>query len=46
MIGAHVGTIVGARIAGAGREVLPDDGPVDVVITDGAIADIAPAGAL
>ncbi|MET0736421.1 MAG: amidohydrolase family protein [Microbacterium sp.] len=45
-VGDHVGTIANARVAGAGRELLPDDGPVDVIIVDGAIADIGPAGAL
>jgi len=41
-----IGTILGARVAGAGRELLPDDGPVDVFLDDGVIADIAPTGAL
>lgn len=46
MIGAQIGTILGARVAGAGRELLPSDGPVDVFLADGRIADIAPAGAM
>jgi predicted amidohydrolase YtcJ len=45
-LGATVGTITGARIAGAGRELLPFDGPMDVFLVDGRIEDIAPAGAL
>ena len=45
-IGASVGTITGAQVGGAGRALLPTDGPVDVFLTDGVIADIAPAGAL
>ncbi|WP_254773869.1 amidohydrolase [Microbacterium sp. cf046] len=35
-----------ARVGGAGRDLLPTDGPVDVHLDDGRIADIAPAGAL
>ncbi|RKT36773.1 hypothetical protein DEU34_1296 [Microbacterium sp. AG1240] len=46
MIGAQVGTIRGARVAGAGREVLPHDGAFDVFIADGRIVDIAPTGVL
>lgn len=45
-IGAQIGTITGARIAGAGRELLPFDGPMDVFLADGVIEDIAPAGAM
>nr|WP_315267765.1 amidohydrolase family protein [Microbacterium lemovicicum] len=46
-VGASVGTIRRARIAGAGLEVLPDDTiAYDVFLSDGVIADIAPAGAL
>ncbi|WP_439592590.1 amidohydrolase [Microbacterium sp.] len=41
-----IGTIVGARVAGAGRELLPDDGAVDVFLDGGVIADIAPTGAM
>ena len=46
MIGAEIGMIRGARIAGPGREFLMDDEPVDIVIAGGRIADIAPTGAL
>jgi predicted amidohydrolase YtcJ len=45
-IGSIVGTITGARVAGAGRELLPTDDAVDVFVEDGRIADIAPAGIL
>ena len=45
-VGAQVGTITSVRVAGAGRELLPIDGPMDVFLADGEIADIAPAGAL
>ncbi|MET0830220.1 MAG: amidohydrolase family protein, partial [Microbacterium sp.] len=41
-----VGTITNAHVGGAGGELLPTDGPVDIFLADGAIADIAPAGAL
>src|SRR5690606_32890740 len=34
------------RVAGAGRELLPTDEPVDILIRAGVIADIAPAGNL
>jgi predicted amidohydrolase YtcJ len=34
------------RVAGPGRELLPTDEPVDVLIRDGLIADIAPTGNL
>jgi predicted amidohydrolase YtcJ len=34
------------RVAGAGRELLPTDEPVDILIRRGVIADIAPAGNL
>lgn len=44
--GCTVGTILGARIGGAGRETLPFDGAVDLFIADGVIVDIAPAGVL
>ncbi|MGC5171160.1 amidohydrolase [Microbacterium sp. DT81.1] len=44
--GETVGTIRNARIAGGGRELLPTDGPFDVFLEDGLIADIAPIGAL
>lgn len=46
MTGAEIGTIRGARIAGPGREFLIDDEPVDMLLGDGRILDIAPAGAL
>lgn len=45
-VGDRVAVIANTRVAGAGRELLPDDGPVDVIIEDGVIADIAPAGVL
>ena len=45
-IGEGVKAILGARIGGAGRELLPDDGAMDVFLEDGVIADIAPAGAI
>ncbi|HWI30874.1 MAG TPA: amidohydrolase family protein [Microbacterium sp.] len=44
--GDVVGTILNARIAGAGQELLPTDGPFDVHLDGGRIADIAPAGAM
>jgi predicted amidohydrolase YtcJ len=46
MIGERVGTIRAVRVAGAGREMLVDDAPVDVFLGDGRITDIAPSGAL
>lgn len=46
-IGAQIGTITRTRIAGAGREFLPDGDTVyDVFLDGGVIADIAPAGAI
>ena len=45
-VGENVGTIANAQVGGAGRELLPTDGPVDILLADGVIADIAPAGAL
>ena len=45
-IGATVGTITRAQVGGAGRLLLPTDGPVDVFLAEGRIADIAPAGAV
>lgn len=45
-VGAQIGTIANARVAGGGRELLPIDGPVDVFLVAGVIADIAPAGVL
>ncbi|MDQ1128735.1 amidohydrolase [Microbacterium sp. SORGH_AS_0888] len=46
MIGERAGTVTGVRIAGPGSELLPDDGPFDVFLENGRIADIAPAGAV
>jgi predicted amidohydrolase YtcJ len=43
---AEIGTIRAVRIAGAGREMLPTDDPVDVFLADGRITDIAPTGSL
>lgn len=40
----EIGTIVGARISGPGRELLPVDGPYDVFIEGGRIVDLAPTG--
>lgn len=45
-IGAHVAALRGVRIATADRRLLAVDGPVDVLIADGRIVDIAPTGAL
>ncbi|MBS1906412.1 MAG: amidohydrolase family protein [Actinobacteria bacterium] len=44
--GARLGAIRGVRIATADRRLLAVDGPVDLLIADGRIADIAPTGAL
>lgn len=44
--GTAIGTITNARVGGSGRHLLPTDGPVDLFIADGLIADIAPAGAV
>jgi len=46
VIGATIGTVRAVRVAGPGREFLIDDEPVDILIRDGVIADIAPTGAL
>ncbi|MEV7875739.1 amidohydrolase family protein [Microbacterium sp. NPDC089188] len=46
MIGESVGFVRGVRVAGPGRELLPTDEPVDLVLADGVIADIAPTGNL
>lgn len=46
MIGERVGFVRSVRVAGPGREYLPTTEPVDLVIADGAIADIAPTGNL
>lgn len=45
-IGSRIGTVANVRIAGPGSEYLIDDEPVDIVLEDGLIVDIAPAGAL
>ena len=45
-IGENIGTLVGARIAGPGAELLPDVGPFDVYLEGGKVADIAPTGAM
>ncbi|WP_345802739.1 amidohydrolase family protein [Microbacterium sp. AZCO] len=45
-IGAQIDTIAGVRIVGPGSELLPDEGPFDVFLDGGTIADIAPAGAI
>jgi predicted amidohydrolase YtcJ len=45
-VGARVGTITNAQVGGGGRQFLPTDGPVDVFLSAGMIADIAPAGVL
>ncbi|SDL31614.1 amidohydrolase [Microbacterium azadirachtae] len=46
MSGGTIAAIRDVRVAGAGRHLLALDGPVDVLLEDGRIADIAPAGAL
>lgn len=46
MIGESAGFIRAVRVAGPGREFLPTDEPVDIVIAGGRIADIAPTGNL
>lgn len=46
MIGENVGFVRAVRVAGPGRDLLPTDEPVDLVIVDGVIADIAPTGNL
>ncbi|WP_243225519.1 amidohydrolase [Microbacterium sp. CIAB417] len=46
MTGAQVDALRGVRVTGPGQEFLFDDEPVDLVIRDGVIADIAPTGAL
>lgn len=45
-VGESIGTIANVRIAGAGRELLPTDGPFDVFVAGGRISDIAPSGAI
>ncbi|HBR88124.1 MAG: metal-dependent hydrolase [Microbacterium sp.] len=44
-VGDRVDTIVAARLSGPGSSLAPL-GPVDVFLADGAIVDIAPAGAV
>jgi len=46
VIGENVGFVRAVRVAGPGREFLPTSEPVDIVIADGRIADIAPTGNL
>lgn len=46
MIGESAGFLRAVRVAGPGREFLPTDEPVDIVIAGGRIADIAPTGNL
>lgn len=46
MSGGSIAAIRGVRITGAGRRLLAVDGPVDVILEDGRIADVAPTGAL
>ncbi|MDQ1076801.1 MULTISPECIES: amidohydrolase [Microbacterium] len=46
MIGENVGFVRAVRVAGPGRELLPTLEPVDLVIDNGVIADIAPTGNL
>ncbi|WP_150957052.1 amidohydrolase [Microbacterium testaceum] len=46
MIGEEAGFLRAVRVAGPGREFLPTTEPVDIVIADGLIADIAPTGNL
>ncbi|PNW08470.1 metal-dependent hydrolase [Microbacterium testaceum] len=46
MIGENVGFVRAVRVAGPGREFLPTSEPVDIVIGDGRIVDIAPTGNL
>jgi predicted amidohydrolase YtcJ len=46
VIGESVGFVRAVRVAGSGRELLPTLEPVDLVIENGLIADIAPTGNL
>lgn len=46
MIGTTLGALSRLRVAGPGAHLLPDDGLYDIVLADGRIADIAPAGVL
>ncbi len=45
-VGETIRMVRGVRLAGPGAELVPFDGPVDLLIDAGRIADIAPAGAL
>ncbi|WP_460795611.1 amidohydrolase [Microbacterium sp. GXF0217] len=46
MIGEQFTALRAVRVAGPGREFLFDDEPVDVLMRDGLIVDIAPTGAI
>lgn len=46
MIGDQAAFVRAVRVAGPGRELLPTPEPVDVVLADGRIVDIAPTGNL
>lgn len=46
MIGEEAGFVRAVRVAGPGRELLPTDEPVDLVLEGGRIIDIAPTGNL
>lgn len=46
MIGEEAGFVRAVRVAGPGRELLPTDEPVDLVLAGGRIIDIAPTGNL
>lgn len=46
MIGERAGFVRAVRVAGPGRELLPTDEPVDLVLAGGRIIDIAPTGNL
>lgn len=45
-VGAEIGTIRGVRIVGGERDFLAEDEPVDLVLAQGRIIDIAPTGVL
>lgn len=45
-LGEEIGLVRAVRLAGPGREYLIDDEPVDLLIIDGSIADVAPTGVL
>lgn len=45
-LGSHVAIVRNARLSGPSTKYVPLSGPIDLVIVDGKIADIAPAGAL